>query len=239
MSNQTPPAVSAENPVISTLSRLFDPLAGSPLWEVKAYKSLIKESQQWMDQYFRENRSDNILQLVEGRSWLIDQILTQLWNQIEWPVPVSLIAVGGYGRGELHPYSDIDLLILSNAEIDQNLQGSISRFIQFLWDIGLEVGHSVRSSKQCIELAQTDITVCTNLIESRVLIGDAQLMATVLTSVHSKNSWTGSAFFNAKVEEQDRRHEKYNDTEYDLEPNVKSSPGALRDIHIIAWIARY
>ena len=239
MPNQTPPAVSAENPVISALSSLFEPLAGSTLWEIKAYKDLIKESQQWMDQYFRKNENDSILQLVEGRSWLIDQILTHLWSQIEWPVPVSLIAVGGYGRGELHPYSDIDLLILSNSEIDQNLQESISRFIQFLWDIGLEVGHSVRSPQQCIELAQTDITVCTNLIESRVLIGDAQLMKAVLTSVHTKNSWPGSAFLNAKVEEQDRRHEKYNDTEYDLEPNVKSSPGALRDIHIIAWIALY
>ncbi|MBV1959160.1 MAG: nucleotidyltransferase domain-containing protein, partial [Pseudomonadales bacterium] len=157
MPNQTPPAVSAENPVISALSSLFEPLAGSTLWEIKAYKDLIKESQQWMDQYFRKNENDSILQLVEGRSWLIDQILTHLWSQIEWPVPVSLIAVGGYGRGELHPYSDIDLLILSNSEIDQNLQESISRFIQFLWDIGLEVGHSVRSPQQCIELAQTDI----------------------------------------------------------------------------------
>ena len=237
MPNQAPPSGEITNPVLDKLSALYEPITHNTDWQIKTYKQVIRDSQQWMDLHFREN--GDVLQLIEGRSWLIDQILIKLWSQIEWPAPISMIAVGGYGRGELHPYSDIDLLILSDAEIDQPLQQSISRFIQFLWDIGLEVGHSVRSPQQCIELAQTDITVCTNLIESRVLAGDAQLMEAVLNAVHSDKCWPDSAFFDAKVEEQDQRHEKYNDTEYDLEPNLKSSPGALRDIHIIVWITRF
>ena len=237
MPDKTQPLKTSPNSVIDMLSGLFSQFVSDDDWQIKTCKQLIRDSQELMDQSFRDGT--NVREIIEARSWLIDQILIRCWQRIHWPASILLVAVGGYGRGELHPYSDIDLLILSDTEADQNLQEAISPFIQFLWDIGLEVGHAVRTTQQCIELAQTDITVCTNLIESRVLAGEKHPFDTVLRAVYSDEIWPGSTFFDAKAEEQNRRHDKYNDTEYDLEPNVKSSPGALRDIHIIAWITRY
>ncbi|MDF1644533.1 MAG: [protein-PII] uridylyltransferase [Pseudomonadales bacterium] len=237
MPDETQPLEAPQNSVIDQLSESFESFTRNDDWQIKTCKKMIRSSQKLMDQNFRDGT--NIVEIVEARSWLIDQVLIRCWQRINWPTPITLIAVGGYGRGELHPYSDIDLLILSDAEADKSLQEAISQFIQFLWDISLEVGHAVRTTQQCIELAQSDITVCTNLIESRVLIGEKQYLDTVLTALYSNQTWPGSTFFDAKLEEQNQRHDKYNDTEYNLEPNVKSSPGALRDIHIIAWITRY
>ena len=146
--------------------------------------------------------------------------------------------MGGYGRGELHPGSDIDLLILLRAEHTDALAETIEAFLRFLWDIGLEVGHSVRSLQACSHEAERDITVATNLMEARLLVGPAPLFRAMQASVGRNHIWPSRKFFEAKWQEQIARHHKYYDTGYNLEPNVKASPGGLRDIHMIGWVAK-
>ncbi|WP_197482792.1 nucleotidyltransferase domain-containing protein, partial [Oleiphilus sp. HI0128] len=135
------------------------------------------------------------------------------------------IAVGGYGRGELQPHSDIDLLILVRNEIDDQLGTKLSDFITLLWDLKLDIGHSVRTIDECIEAAKSDVTIATNLLETRTIDGDPELLSIISDKVYSDAVYTSKAYFLAKREEQSARHLKYSGTEYNLEPNLKSSPG--------------
>ena len=182
-------------------------------------------------------KNPNIPQLFKQHCTLIDNLLGRLWSELNKNTACCLIAVGGYGRGELYPHSDIDLLILvpEQSQEDTALSTEIERLIGLMWDIGLNVGHSVRSLSECITEAAKDITVQTNLLESRLLAGDKSLYKTYLQKTqHLTDPIT---FFEAKLAEQERRHAKYNDTAYNLEPNIKESPGGLRDLHMIAWLA--
>jgi [protein-PII] uridylyltransferase len=181
---------------------------------------------------------EDIRTLVYERALFIDCILHYAWFQFEWPESISLEAVGGYGRGELHPCSDIDLLILHRQQVLEESKDNIERFLTLLWDIGLEIGSSVRTIKQTLELAKTDITVATNLLESRNLVGDPSLRHELLQAITPENIWSAENFFRAKHEEQQDRHKKYNDTEYNLEPNIKNAPGGLRDIQTISWVTK-
>jgi len=185
---------------------------------------------------FTEN--PNITRLFRQHCKLIDQLLVEIWAELQIDSRCSLIAVGGYGRGELYPHSDIDLLILLPEHTRNNtrLNSDIERLIGLMWDLGLNVGHSVRSLNECIIEAKKDITVQTNLLESRLLSGNKTLYQGFLTG--TRQALDPIAFFNAKLEEQDQRHAKYNDTAYNLEPNIKESPGGLRDLHMIIWITR-
>ncbi len=171
---------------------------------------------------------------------LIDRLLAEIWSHLQINQQCSLIAVGGYGRGELYPYSDIDLLILTpeNFASDTLINSKIEMLIGLLWDIGLNVGHSVRTLPECIVEAKVDITVQTNLMESRFLHGDMQLYQTFLNEINSMFADPEDVvkFYNSKLKEQINRHAKFNDTAYNLEPNIKESPGGLRDIHMIFWI---
>lgn len=180
---------------------------------------------------------EDIRSLIYERASFIDCILHYAWHQFEWSNNIALIAVGGYGRRELHPKSDIDLLILMDVEIEQDLQ-STQQFLLLLWDIGLDIGHSVRTLEQCIEIAEKDITVVTNITECRTVVGNHQLNLELRKKTLPDKMWPMIDFFNAKWEEQQQRHDKYNDTEYSLEPNVKNAPGGLRDIQTIAWVAK-
>jgi len=147
---------------------------------------------------------------------------------------VALIAVGGYGRGELHPCSDIDVLILlPKSEVAGDHEG-IERFLAFLWDIGLEVGHSVRTIDDCQRESAADVSVATTLIEARLLAGPDYLFQAMRRALAQDSVWSSRAFFEAKVAEQQARHHRHHDTAYNLEPNVKTSPGGLRDIQTIA-----
>ncbi|GAC1623066.1 MAG: [protein-PII] uridylyltransferase [Nevskia sp.] len=178
--------------------------------------------------------------LVHARAHLVDEVLREAWLQFlpQTAAGLSLIAVGGYGRGELLPHSDIDLLVLyDEASLDAN-KSRLENFFAFLWDIGLDVGSSVRTAAQCAELAAGDVTVITNLMESRPLAGDAQLYADLQDAIKPERLWPVDAFFRAKLDEQNARHAKYDDSAYKLEPNVKESPGGLRDIHTVAWVAK-
>lgn len=180
----------------------------------------------------------NTAKLFKQHSKLIDNLLSEVWVQVGIDKQFCLIAVGGYGRGELYPHSDIDLLILLPDELVSNVlfNSSIESLIGLLWDIGLSVGHSVRSLSECNAEAQKDITVQTNLIESRLLIGNAPLYQSFLTGIN--NNMNVPEFFAQKLKEQDKRHAKFNDTAYNLEPNLKESPGGLRDLHMIMWLMR-
>ncbi|WP_290705623.1 [protein-PII] uridylyltransferase [Amphritea sp.] len=205
---------------------------------ITVFKQALKSAQETMDQRFKDG--EDIRKLVYGRAWLVDQLLLQAWNLFKWPSEqhISLIAVGGYGRGELHPRSDVDLLILLDDVEDSEVQESISGFLTLLWDINLDIGSSVRTLEECYEEAKNDITIATNLIESRPLVGNEDLHVQMYLKVTSEGAWTDKEFFLAKVEEQSRRHDKTNDTEYNLEPNLKKSPGGLRDLQTIGWVAK-
>jgi [protein-PII] uridylyltransferase len=150
----------------------------------------------------------------------------------------SLVAVGGYGRSELLPGSDIDLMILLSQQPGKQLETQLSRFITFLWDIGLEVGHSVRTIEDCVEQGKADVTVITNMIEARLICGDENLYKQFQQAIDPSKLWSSREFFEAKLEEQHNRHLRYNDTAYNLEPNIKEGPGGLRDIQIVGWVAK-
>jgi len=174
--------------------------------------------------------------LLSAHSNLIDRYLRHIWQQISMPDQIALVAVGGYGRGELYPKSDIDLLILLDAdEPDTDLQQKLQQLISILWDIGLEVGHSLRTVTQCMS-ESADITVQTNLLEARLLTGDARLFRELQESM--QRHLDPREFFLAKQREQQQRHTRFVDADYNLEPNIKESPGGLRDLQTITWISR-
>lgn len=205
---------------------------------IAAFKKVIRKAREVLDARFLAGQ--DIRSLIEGRAWFVDQILRAAWDRFDWnnEAQIALVAVGGYGRGELHPYSDIDLLILLDNNDQEIFRDAIEQFLTLLWDIGLEVGQSVRSVQECAEEARADLTVITNLMESRTIAGPERLRQNMLKVTSPSEMWPSKEFFLAKRNEQATRHSKYNNTEYNLEPNVKGSPGGLRDIQTILWIAR-
>jgi [protein-PII] uridylyltransferase len=174
--------------------------------------------------------------LLTNRARQVDNVLLELWQAQAFPDSISLVAVGGYGRGELYPYSDVDLLILLPAAADQSLQGKLEQLVGLFWDVGLEVGHSVRTIEECLAEAAADITVQTALLESRRLSGSVALFE----EFHRRFclALDRQAFFQAKTAEQQERYLRFNETPYNLEPNCKESPGGLRDLQIIGWLAK-
>jgi [protein-PII] uridylyltransferase len=178
--------------------------------------------------------------LVRDRAHLVDVALRAAWvnHTGKFAGDLGLVAVGGYGRGELHPSSDIDIMVLLPKSDSADWQPDIERFLTFLWDIGLEVGHSVRSIDDCQSESLADISVATTLFEARLLSGPEPLFAGMRRALAPDRLWSSQDFFEAKVKEQTERHHRYFDTAYNLEPNVKSSPGGLRDIQTIGWVAK-
>jgi [protein-PII] uridylyltransferase len=171
----------------------------------------------------------------------VDATLVELWQHSEMPAGAAFLAVGGYGRGELFPHSDVDVLVLlppsaANAAEDPALQGALSAFITACWDIGLEIGSSVRTIDDCIAEARKDVTVQTALLESRYLCGSRRLFNAFRHA--NTEAMDAKAFLRAKTLEMRQRHVKYEDTPYALEPNCKESPGGLRDLQVVMWVAR-
>ncbi|QDF67772.1 bifunctional uridylyltransferase/uridylyl-removing protein GlnD [Shewanella sp. SNU WT4] len=182
------------------------------------------------------NGEGDISALLHTRSDFVDDLLRRQWQALGLDSqPLSLIAVGGYGRRELHPCSDIDLLFLLEAPLSPANEVSLSEFITYLWDAGLEIGHSVRTLAQTLELGAQDVTIATNLIEARLLIGSDPVFSELRQSIRAAAFWPTQKFLLAKKEEQLQRHHKAN--AFDLEPNIKTCPGGLRDIQTIAWVA--
>lgn len=176
--------------------------------------------------------------LVRHRAKLMDTLLACLWQHIGLKHhTTALIAVGGYGRGELHPHSDIDLLLLCQDEqsISEHSE-ELQSFIALLWDLRLDIGYSVRTLAECETSAESDLTIITNMMESRPLCGNQALYNSLQELINKEHMWPAQVFFNAKWDEIRNRQRKYNDSEYNLEPNVKNSPGTLRDIQTVNWV---
>ncbi|MCS4509740.1 [protein-PII] uridylyltransferase [Xylophilus ampelinus] len=170
---------------------------------------------------------------------MADQLLGTLWTRAAFPESFTLLAVGGYGRGELFPHSDIDVLLLlpdgTQPDADDALRLKIEGFIGSCWDAGLEIGSSVRTAAECLDEAARDVTVQTSLLESRRLVGDATLFHRFRKAF--REALDPQAFFSAKMLELRQRHHKFEDTPYSLEPNCKESPGGLRDLQSILWVS--
>ncbi len=171
-------------------------------------------------------------------SGLADDLLVTLWTQSGLAAPCALLAVGGYGRAELFPYSDVDVLVLlpEGAQDDAALSQRVELFIGSCWDAGLEIGSSVRTVPDCVSEASKDVTVQTALLECRLVAGDAALVAQFKTAFFE--ALDPKAFFVAKTLELRQRHTKFEDTPYSLEPNCKESPGGIRDLQAILWVAK-
>ncbi|WP_144241523.1 [protein-PII] uridylyltransferase [Janthinobacterium agaricidamnosum] len=166
----------------------------------------------------------------------VDAVLSGAWQEAGLPEGTSLVGVGGYGRGELFPYSDIDLLILLQQAPDDATRDKLEQLVQLLWDLGLEIGHSIRTVDECLTESKADITVQTSLLEARLVCGNLPLFEELQQRYQA--ALDPQAFFQAKTAEMRQRHAKYEDTAFSLEPNCKESPGGLRDLQVILWVAK-
>ena len=216
--------------------------------DAKGHKALIQANVAELAERFHAGTP--VAELIRDRADFIDDLLVAAWYRLvgEHAHTHCLVAVGGYGRRELHPYSDIDILFLLDEKAnflnagdwasEQPYERAVTAFIHFLIDIGLTVGYSVRTVVECIDVARHDQTIMTNLMEARFLAGSEELFEALLGRIGPEQIWPASQFFTAKIEEQQSRYAKYHDTAYNLEPNVKEGPGGLRDIQIIGWIVK-
>ncbi len=201
--------------------------------EVSRLRGDLKSARVALRKQFDANAAT--MAMLNAHRRLIDQVLVDTWKSMHFTDEPALLAVGGYGRGVLFPYSDVDMLVLLPSDPDEAMAAKIEGFIGRLWDLGLEVGHSVRTIDQCIDEANRDVTVRTALLEARRLTGPRKFVdALKKGAMHSLDA---RVFFKAKQLEQAQRHAKYHDSPYSLEPNVKESPGGLRDLQVIQWIA--
>lgn len=215
------------------LARFIDALS-QPDLAAKAGRQLLKEFTEY--QFLLFDQGTPVFELIKQRADFIDQVLKATWQDRFDSEHFALLAVGGYGRGELHPYSDIDLLILCETNYSDNEH--IGEFITLLWDMGFEVGHAIRDLEESKQAALDDISTATNLLEARWITGNITLFERLQKLWLLDNFWPSQAFFDAKVAEQDFRHKRFHDTVYQLEPNIKESPGGLRDIQTIFWVAK-
>ena len=226
---------------------MSDYLAAHPDWQqtfdetkalLDAFKKTLDEETQALYRDF-ENDVD-VETLIRRRSGLMDALLCRSFRHFfsHAGEDLCLIAVGGYGRRELLPYSDIDVLILCDEATREQEKEALEQFITFLWDTNLDIGHSVRSIDECVSQAEADITTVTNLMESRPIIGNGNLHNTLMEQIGPDKIWPSKDFFRAKWDEQLARHKRFHNTEYNLEPNIKSCQGGLRDIQMIGWIAK-
>ena len=205
---------------------------------VKRFRDVLGKARAALKQRFWADQP--VTALVHAHATAVDEILVAAWCQFNLHLDTrsALIAVGGYGRGELHPASDIDLLVVLEPDAPTYVEERVRGFVTFLWDIGLEVGHSVRTVGECVELASRDVAVATNLMEARRLAGSQTLFEQVRERTGS-GIWSSAGFFEAKLAEQQHRHHRFDDTAHNLEPNIKDGPGGLRDIQMVGWVAKH
>ncbi len=209
--------------------------AATPL---ASFRALLKQSDLRFKDLFLKGIPAH--ELVPARARLMDGLLQRAWlRHFEADTPdLALVAVGGYGRGELHPGSDVDIMILLGDQAVDARRAGLEDFLAFLWDIGLEVGHSVRTVEDCAREGAADITVATSLMEARLLTGSPALFERMRAVTGPDRIWPEGAFFETKRLERRQRCHKYNETAFNLEPNIKDSPGGLRDLQMIGWVAK-
>ncbi|MYN41175.1 [protein-PII] uridylyltransferase [Duganella sp. FT109W] len=197
-------------------------------------KRQLKADRQVVIAAFKEDGKPE--KLLRSLRQSVDAVLTTAWHAAGLPAQTALVGVGGYGRGELFPYSDVDLLILLQQAPDAATTARLEELVQLLWDLGLEIGHSIRTVDECLTESAADITVQTSLLEARIICGDEQLFAELQQRYDA--AMDPRAFYHAKVLEMKQRHAKYEDTAFSLEPNCKESPGGLRDLQVILWLVK-
>lgn len=201
-------------------------------------KTLLEGRERLRQHYYQNN---DAAALLRNHSRLVDDLLRRVWHETEMPDSAVLVAVGGYGRRELFPHSDIDLLVLVAADkagastMGGNITARLEHWVRSLWDLGLDIGHSVRTVAECLEEAAGDITVQTSLLEARLLAGQRRLFDEFASAM--QNMLVPRKFFADKQHEQRLRHGRYQDAPYKLEPNIKEGPGGLRDLQNIMWIS--
>lgn len=227
-------ATSSPAPIDPTVDAFASIIDSRDSFEPHEFRTRLADAKKQLELRFREG--DSVATLVAAHAALIDVLVTALWRQLSMDSEdIALVAVGGYGRGELHPGSDIDILLLLDDKAAA--PDALSPFITSLWDAGLEVGHSVRTAQQCHDTARDDVSIVTTLMESRLLAGPKHLFNEMLAAIAKTKIWPSRDFFAAKLQEQRQRHLRYDDTGYNLEPNIKGSPGGLRDIQMVSWVA--
>ncbi len=210
------------------------PVAAIPGQDLAHWRALIQTGRAALaDQFFSRPHAMTSLQ---QHAQLVDGVLREIWRAGNMPASAALVAVGGYGRGLLFPYSDVDLLLLLESEPDLETASRLEQMIGLFWDIGLDVGHSVRTVSECQEESAKDVTVQTNLLEARLLAGSAAVFECLQHSLH--DTLDRADFLRAKLLEQQQRHARFHDTAYNLEPNLKESPGGLRDLQTVLWISQ-
>ncbi|MFZ6756472.1 [protein-PII] uridylyltransferase [Undibacterium sp. Ji50W] len=198
------------------------------------FKEELKSAQLLVINAFKENHKAE--QLLHDLCRNVDHLLGKIWRHFDFPKEAALVAVGGYGRGELFPYSDVDVLILLQQRPDAALREKLEKLVQLFWDIGLDMGHSIRTIEECLQESAADITVQTSLLEARLVTGSRKLFRDM--QQHYAEAMNPQKFFQEKLLELQQRHVKYEDTPYSLEPNCKESPGGLRDLQVILWVAK-
>ena len=206
---------------------------GIPATETRHWREPLASGRAAIKRAFFADRRPEPMLAEHAR--LVDQVLTGLWRESALPADLSLVAVGGYGRGELYPFSDVDILVLLPDALGDGANAPIEQFVGALWDAGLEVGHSVRTVDECLTEARRDTTVQTALYEMRHITGNTALSERLHAALKELDV---AAYFQSKVDELRARYARYQDTAYNLEPNVKESPGGLRDLQVIIWCAR-
>ena len=200
------------------------------------YRSRIQKGQLALRNQYLSSYDPDPACLLYERCHLIDEVLRDLWTELRLPDAMALCAVGGYGRGELWPGSDIDLLILLPDAPDTERAEQLEQLVGLFWDIGLEIGHSVRTVEECLQEADGDLTVQTALVEARLIVGNYPLFSRMV--VEFKKHLDPQTFYHTKRIEQEERYRRYHETPFSLEPNCKDSPGGLRDLQTIRWIAQ-
>ncbi|CCG36768.1 [protein-PII] uridylyltransferase [Xanthomonas citri] len=209
-------------------------VAGDADWAAQARPLLVHADMRLCKRF---DQGEPIERLVALRARAVDQLMRNAWMRcIPADSGLSLHAVGGYGRGELFPRSDVDVLVLGDTAAQQQHEQALARLFALLWDVGLPISHAVRSPAQCTAAA-ADQTVLTALIESRALVADAQARAALATAIAPPQVWPPRDFFQAKREELLARHQRFGDTADNLEPDIKDGPGGLRDLQTLGWMA--
>ena len=225
----------------NTLDSLSIRKLNNELSLLKENKNSPKEFLQKKSLILKANlNQNNILNILNARSNINDALI--LYTSEKFNISndeISLIAVGGYGRKEFYPKSDTDLLILINDQKKEQHKKNISHFLAYLWDIGIEVSHSTRTIKECITEGSRDISIATTLLESRYISGSKKMFENLIKTIdESKSFWNNKDFYQEKVDEQIKRHLQFNNTAYNLEPDIKNGPGSLRDLHTIFWLCK-
>lgn len=209
-------------------------------FEIKEMRDYLTEFFNYLDKAFKDGY--NVLDLMKAHSNFADELLNSIFSHFKLNLfdDICIIAVGGYGRKELFPKSDIDLLILANdKDVLLEATDNIESFISYLWDLKLDLGNSVRTIEEAIDASNKDISIKTSLLENHFICGSYKVYEKLYEEIDRLNLWDIRSYLKGKIKEQVERHHRYKDTAYTLEPDIKNNPGGLRDIHVMQWIANF